>query len=154
MCIDTKMHAGQAKSKVPPSALALLESARCGLAAGKEDPSAASRYVASQLAAMRTAAAVVTARSDPRTAARRKGPQSVWDLLREAEPSLSGWAAYFSASAQPRPRAATWPRPPRRIALRRKANAILRNAETFLSLAEDTLGVTVQSPDSTPSVSG
>jgi SAV_6107-like HEPN len=148
MCIDTNMHAGQAKSEVPPSALALLESARRGLAAGRKEPSAINRYVASQLAAMRTAAAVVAARSDPRTAIRRNGQQSVWDLLPEVEPSLSRWAAYFSASPKPRPRAA-WPRRPHRITFRRKANTLLRNAETFLALAEDTLGVTAQSPNST-----
>src|SRR3974390_1765462 len=93
MRITTKTHVGLTRPTVPPSALALLESARRGLEAGKHDPSASSRLVTSQLAALRTAAAVVAAGSDPRTAPRNKGPQNIWDLLPGMAPTLSEWAA-------------------------------------------------------------
>ena len=140
MSVDAKVHEDQTHSKVAPSALALLESARHGLAAGKRDTSAASRYVAAHLAALRTAAAVVAARPDPGTGGRRKQPQSVWELLPRVEPAFSGWAAYFAAAGKRR----TTGTRRRRQASPREADRLVRSAEAFVSLAEDTLGVTAQ----------
>jgi hypothetical protein len=127
--------------RVAPSALALLESARYGLAAAESEASPGARYVSAHLAALRAAAAVVTVRSQPGATPRRRKPLSVWELLPKVEPTLSEWAAFFAAGAAKRaaaeaglPRAVSW----------QEADDLLRDAETFLSLAEEALGVPAQ----------
>ena len=129
------------RARVPPSALALLESARYGLAAAEGEVSAGARYVSAHLAALRAAAAVVAARADPGTSTRRRKPLSVWELLPKVEPALSEWAAFFAAGAAKR--AAAEAGLPRAVSPR-EADELLRDAETFLSLAENALGVPSQ----------
>jgi hypothetical protein len=123
--------------RVAPSALALMESARHGLAAADDEPTASGRYVAAHLAALRAAAAVVTARAEP-PASRRRRPQSVWELLPKVEPALREWAAFFAASATKR--AAAEAGLPRAVSAR-EADELLRDAGTFVSLAEGALGI-------------
>jgi SAV_6107-like HEPN len=129
------------RCRVAPSALALLESARHGLAAAEGEVSAGGRYVSAHLAALRAAAAVVAARAEPGATTRRKRPQSVWELLPRVEPALCEWAAFFAAGAGKR--AAAEAGLPRAVSLR-EADDLLRDAETFVSLAESTLGVPAQ----------
>jgi SAV_6107-like HEPN len=129
------------RCRVAPSVLALLESARQGLASAESETSAGSRYVSAHLAALRAAAAVVTARAEP-APPRRKRPQSVWELLPRVEPALSEWAAFFAAGASKR--AAAEAGLPRAVS-GREADELLRDAETFVSLAESALGVPAQS---------
>jgi SAV_6107-like HEPN len=124
---------------VAPTVLSMLQSARRGLAEATDETSPGARYVTAHLAALR--AAVVAARGEPKT--RRRKPHSVWDLLPQVEPALTEWAAYFAAGAGKRAAAeAGLPR----AASAREADDLLRDAETFLSLAETALGVEVQSP--------
>ena len=120
---------------VAPTVLSMLQSARRGLAEATDETSPGARYVTAHLAA------VVAARGEPKT--RRRKPYSVWDLLPQVEPALTEWAAYFAAGAGKRAAAeAGLPR----AASAREADDLLRDAETFLSLAETALGVEVQSP--------
>jgi hypothetical protein len=65
-------------------------------------------------------------------------PRSVWELLPRVEPALAEWAAFFAAGA--RKRAAAEAGLPRAVSAR-EADDLLRDAETFLTLAEDALGV-------------
>jgi len=127
--------------RVAPSALALLESARQGLAASECDSSAAGRFVGAHLAALRAAAAIVAARAEP-PSVRRRRPQSVWELLPRVEPTLSEWASFFAAGAGKR--AAAEAGLPRAVSSR-EADELLRDAATFVSLAESALGVPAQS---------
>jgi hypothetical protein len=127
-------------SRTAPSALALMESARHGLAAASEDISAGGRYVAAHLAALRAAAAVVAAKAEP-PSTRRQRPQSVWALLPKVEPALAEWAAFFAAGAAKR--AAAEAGLPRAVSMR-EADELLRDAETFVSLAEGALGILPQ----------
>jgi hypothetical protein len=83
----------------------------------------------------------VAARPDAGTGPRRKGPKSVWELLPRVEPALSEWAAFFAAGARKRAAAEAGLA---RAVTAAEADDLLRDAETFLSLAEDALGVTVQ----------
>ena len=76
-----------------------------------------------------------------RTGPRRKAPQSVWELLPRVEPALAEWAAFFAAGAGKR--AAAEAGLPRAVSAR-EADDLLRDAETFLSLAEEALGVASQ----------
>jgi hypothetical protein len=129
------------RCRVAPSALALLESARYGLAAAEGETSAGARYVAAHLAALRAAAAVVAARAEPGASARRRRPLSVWELLPKVEPALAEWAAFFAAGAAKR--AAAEAGLPRAVSPR-EADDLLRDAEMFVSLAENALGVPAQ----------
>ncbi|HSZ45752.1 MAG TPA: SAV_6107 family HEPN domain-containing protein [Streptosporangiaceae bacterium] len=126
------------QARVAPSALALLESARQGLAAAEDESTAGARYVGAHLAALRAAAAVVAARAEP-PSSRRRRPQSVWELLPKVEPALVEWAAFFAASAAKR--AAAEAGLPRAVSPR-EADDLLRDAGTFVSLAEGALGIT------------
>jgi hypothetical protein len=125
-------------SRVPGAALTLLRTARQGLAeaAGERDPG--TRYIGAHLAALRAAAAIVAARGEPGSAARRRRPRSVWELLPQVEPALAEWAAFFAAGAAKRAAAeAGLPR----AASAQEADELLRDASTFLTVAERALGV-------------
>ncbi len=128
--------------RIAPTVLSMLQSARRGLADAGDEMAPGARYVMAHLAALRAAAAVVAARGEPSRSRRRK-PHSVWELLPQVEPALTEWAAYFAAGAGKRAAAeAGLPR----AASAREADDLLRDAETFLTLAETALGVEVQSP--------
>lgn len=131
---------GGMRRRVAPTALAMLESARHGVADAAGEAGGA-RYVAAHLAALRAAAAIVAARAAPGAAPRRKSPPSVWELLTKVDPALSEWAAYFAASA--RKRAAAEAGLPSAVSPG-EADGLLRDVETFVSLAEEALGVASQ----------
>ncbi|HXA58816.1 MAG TPA: SAV_6107 family HEPN domain-containing protein [Streptosporangiaceae bacterium] len=133
---NTTVHRLPAR-RVAPSALGLLQAARLGLAEAAEESIPAGRYVAAHLAALRAAAALLATR-EPGSAGRRGRPRSVWVLLPEADPALSEWAAFFAAGADKR--AAAEAGLPRAVTAG-EAGELLRDAEIFVSLVEDTLGV-------------
>jgi hypothetical protein len=125
-------------SGVPGAALTLLRTARQGLAEAEAEADAGTRYIGAHLAALRAAAAIVAARGEPGTGARRRRPRSVWELLPQVEPTLAEWAAFFAASAAKRAAAeAGLPR----AATAREAEDLLRDASTFLGVAERALGL-------------
>jgi hypothetical protein len=125
-------------SRVPGAALSLLRTARQGLAEAEAETDAGTRYIGAHLAALRAAAAIVAARGEPGTGARRRRPRSVWELLPQVEPALAEWAAFFAASAAKRAAAeAGLPR----AASPHEADDLLRDASTFLMVAERALGL-------------
>ena len=129
------------RHRVSPTVLNLLQTARRGLAEADAEGDPGTRYICAHLAALRAAAAIVAARGEPGTGGRRRRPRSVWDLLPQVEPALAEWAAFFAASAAKRAAAeAGLPR----AATAREAEDLLRDAETFLSVAERALGVDSQ----------
>ncbi|RKS74593.1 uncharacterized protein (UPF0332 family) [Actinomadura pelletieri DSM 43383] len=114
-----------------------LHAARMGLAEAAEATSPAVRYVCAHLAALRAAAAVLAAK-EPLETHRRGRPRSVWVLLPEAEPALREWAAFFAAGADKR--AAAEAGLPRAVTPR-EAEELLHDADVFVTLVEDTLGI-------------
>ena len=128
---------------VSPTVLNRLETARRGLAEAAAESDPGTRYMCAHLAALRTAAAILAARGEPGTGGRRRRPRSVWELLPQVEPTLNEWAAYFAASAAKR--AAAEAGLPRAVTAR-EAEDLLRDAGTFLSVAERALGVDSQLP--------
>ena len=125
-------------SRVPGAALTLLRTARQGLAEADAETDAGTRYIGAHLAALRAAAAIVAARGEPGTGTRRRRPRSVWELLPQVEPALAEWAAFFAASAAKRAAAeAGLPR----AASAQEADDLLRDASTFLAVAERALGL-------------
>jgi SAV_6107-like HEPN len=134
--------------QVLPSALGLLDQARRGLqeAAGLSVP--AERYATAHLAALRSAAAVLAARTRPvDTRLRRRRPTSAWVLLTEVAPELGEWAAFFAAGAAKRAAAEAGVT---RAVTAREADDLVRDAGTFLALAETTLGLVPSFPLGAP----
>jgi hypothetical protein len=128
-------------SRVPSAALSLLRTARHGLAEADAEGDPGTRYICAHLAALRAAAAIVAARGEPGSGVRRRRPRSVWELLPQVEPALAEWAAFFAAGAAKRAAAeAGLPR----AASAQEAAELLRDASTFLMVAERALGVQVE----------
>ena len=132
---------GRARCRVAPTALALLESARHGLVSAADESSAGGRYVAAHLAALRAAAAIVAARPDRERAAAGRA-------RRASGSSCRGWSPPWPngrRSSRPGPASGRRRKPglPRAVSVR-EADDLLRDAGTFLSLAEEALGVAAQ----------
>ncbi|WP_019630803.1 SAV_6107 family HEPN domain-containing protein [Actinomadura atramentaria] len=119
------------------TAVGQVRAARTSLAEAAEATSPAVRYVCAHLAALRAAAAVLAA-SEPVETHRRGRPRSVWVLLPEADPALREWAAFFAAGADKR--AAAEAGLPRAVT-QREADELLQDADVFVSLVEDGLGI-------------
>lgn len=120
---------------VPASALLLLDRARAGLIQACAARSAAERYVAAHLSALRAAAAVLAVRGRPSA---RGGPRSVWEVLPKVAVELGEWAVFFAATATRR--AAVEAGRGEVVGLR-EADDLLRDAEAFLHVVEECLGL-------------
>ncbi|MCU1592017.1 MAG: uncharacterized protein JWP11_3273 [Frankiales bacterium] len=116
----------------------LLALARRGLVEAMSTDRPGERYATAHLAALRAAAAVLACRARPAAGpGRRSRPTSAWVLLAAVAPELGEWAAFFAAGA--RKRAAAEAGLPSAVTPR-EADDLLRDAETFLSVIETTLG--------------
>lgn len=139
---DTAMTAGTTgpgpRGATAASALELVERSRADLLQACHSRGIAQRYQHSQLAAMRAAAALVSARAVPTGQAR---PRSLWDLLPSVAPELTEWAGFFAAVTSRHPSlAGSVPAVPGQITAR-EADDLLRQAETFVELVCRALGL-------------
>ena len=120
----------------------LLSLARRGVLEACDAASAAERYAAAHLAALRVAAAVLACRArptgDPVAAPRRARPTSAWVLLAAVAPELGEWAAFFAAGAGKR--AAAEAGLPSAVTPR-EADDLVRDVEAFLTMVEGSLGL-------------
>lgn len=114
-----------------------LADARSCLAESAAARSPAERYVAAHLAALRAAAAILAARPKP-IDGRRRRLRSAWELLPEAEPRLSDWAAYFAMSARKRAAAEAGMT---RVVSARDADELSAEAQRFVTTVEVILGL-------------
>ncbi|HWI32811.1 MAG TPA: SAV_6107 family HEPN domain-containing protein [Lapillicoccus sp.] len=133
---------------VASTSLDLLDRSRASLLEACRTSDAGERYVEAHLGALRAAAALLAARSLPsgagssssgraiRTSTTRSRPRSVWELLPRVAPELTEWAAFFATSAR------------RRAAIERggrigarESDDLLRQAENFLEIVQDLLGL-------------
>src|SRR5689334_1147995 len=121
----------------PLPAGTLLALARRGLVEASSTERPGERYATAHLAALRAAAAVLACRARPATSPRRSRPTSAWVLLAGVAPELAEWAGFFAAGA--RKRAAAEAGLPSAVTPR-EADDLVRDAETFLSVVETTLG--------------
>ena len=108
---------------VPPSAtvMELLDRAQASLLYASQADQVGERYVLAHLAGLRAAAAVLAARTTPASSSR---PRSVWEVLPTLAPELTEWAVFFAASAR-----------------QRAADDLVRQAEAFIEVVQDALGV-------------
>lgn len=114
-------------------ALALLEQSRQCLAEAYAAELAAARYLTSQDAAMRAAAALVAGHA--RGGQNRR--QDLWPLLAKHAPELGEWADFFALAAVRRQEIASRTA---RVSVR-EADDLLRAAETFVEAITVTLGM-------------
>jgi hypothetical protein len=100
------------------------------------------RYALAHVAALRAAAALLSARAKP-TTARRRRQKNAWVLLTEVAPELEEWATFFAAGAQKRAAAEAGSR---RAVTEREADDLVRDADRFLAVVEGSLGLTRHVP--------
>jgi hypothetical protein len=127
---------------VPAASHELLAVARHGLAEATTARTAAERYAAAHLAALRAAAAVLACRVRTGGRPSRGRPRSVWVVLPEVAPELGEWAAFFAAGAGKRAAAEAGLRG---AVSTREGDDLLRDAVAFVALVETTLGLPHQS---------
>ena len=98
------------------------------------------RYACAHVAALRAAAALLAARARPAASpgARRRPQKNAWVLLAEVAPELAEWATFFAAGAAKRAAAEAGST---RAVSEREADDLLRDADRFLGVIEQSLGL-------------
>ena len=94
------------------------------------------RYACAHVAALRAAAALLAARAHP--APRRRPQKNAWVLLAEVAPELAEWARFFAAGAAKRAAAEAGST---RAVSEREADDLVRDADRFLAVVEQALGL-------------
>lgn len=100
------------------------------------------RYAAAHVAALRAAAALLAARATP-APARRRPQKNAWVLLAEVAPELGEWASFFAAGAAKRAAAEAGST---RGLSEREADDLVRDADRFLAVVEQSLGLVPHAP--------
>ena len=126
---------------LPPAAAQLLDQAHRALAEATESSDPRRRYATAHLGALRGAAAVLAARTRPEGARRR--PRSAWVLLGQVAPELGEWATFFAAGAAKRAAAEAGLS---RAVTEREADDLVRDADRFLGVVEQALGLVPHAP--------
>ena len=101
------------------------------------------RYACAHVAALRAAAALLAARARPTVPPRRKPQKNAWVLLAEVAPELAEWAAFFAAGAGKRAAAEAGSS---RAVTEREADDLVRDADRFLAVIEQSLGLVPHAP--------
>jgi hypothetical protein len=103
------------------------------------------RYAQAHVAALRATAALLAARATPMAGQRRgrSSQKNAWVLLAEVAPELTEWATFFSAGAAKRAAAEAGSR---RAVTEREADDLVRDADRFLGVVEEALGLTRHVP--------
>jgi len=94
------------------------------------------RYACAHVAALRAAAALLAARAHPDPRKRRQ--KNAWVLLSQVAPELGEWATFFAAGAAKRAAAEAGST---RSVTEREADDLVREADRFLSVVEQALGL-------------
>ena len=129
---------------VPAATFAYLERAAASLQEAITTTDVAMRYAHAHVSALRATAALLAARARP--ALPRKGravQRNAWVLLAEVAPEFAEWAEFFSAGAAKRVAAEDGSR---RAVTEREADDLDRDADRFLGLVEESLGLTRHLP--------
>jgi hypothetical protein len=102
-------------------------------------PDVPTRYACAHVAALRAAAALLAARARPAGSGTRRRPQkNAWVLLAEVAPELTEWATFFAAGAGKRAAAEAGST---RAVTEREADDLVRDADRFLGVVEQALGL-------------
>jgi hypothetical protein len=101
----------------------------------------ATRYACAHVSALRATAALLAARARPAPRGRRQ--KNAWVLLAEVAPELGEWANFFAAGAAKRAAAEAGST---RAVSEREADDLVRDADRFLAVIEQTLGLVPHVP--------
>lgn len=103
------------------------------------------RYARAHVAALQATAALLAARATPDVSPSIRGrrQKNAWVLLAEVAPELSEWATFFSAGAAKRAAAEAGSQ---RAVTEREADDLVRDADRFLGLVEQALGMSRHVP--------
>ena len=115
-----------------------LDRADAGLGSARVTSDPAERFVLAHVAALRAAAAVLAVRSRPGS---RRQQRNAWTLLAQMAPELSEWASFFAAGAAKRAAAEAGRS---RVVTEREADDLVRDAEHFVHVVEEVLGLSRQ----------
>jgi hypothetical protein len=99
---------------------------------------APARYACAHVAALRAAAALLSARASPAVGRGRRPQKNAWILLAEVAPELSEWATFFAGGAAKRAAAEAGSS---RAVAEREADDLVRDADRFLAVIERSLGL-------------
>ena len=105
-------------------------------------PDVPARYACAHVSALRAAAALLAARARP-APTRRRPQKNAWVLLAEVAPELAEWAAFFAAGA---PKRAAAEAGSTRAVTEREADDLVRDADRFLAVVEQSLGLAPHLP--------
>ncbi len=131
---------------IPAASHAYLERAAASLREAITTTEIPLRYAHAHVAALRATAALLAARATPTLGQPRRGrsvQKNAWVLLAEVAPELAEWAAFFSAGAAKRAAAESGSQ---RAVTEREADDLVRDADRFLGLVEESLGLTRHVP--------
>lgn len=129
---------------VPASTFSYLERAAASLREAITSTDVGMRYAHAHVAALRATAGLLAARARPTSGVRRRpGQRNAWVLLAEVAPEFAEWAAFFSAGAAKRAAAEAGST---RAVTEREADDLVRDADRFLGLVEESLGLTRHLP--------
>ena len=131
---------------LPAATHSYLERAAASLREAMATPEVPMRYAGAHVSALRATAALLAARATPtvrRPGRGRAAQKNAWVLLAEVAPELSEWAAFFSAGAAKRAAAESGSV---RAVTEREADDLVRDADRFLGLVEESLGMTRHVP--------
>lgn len=127
---------------LPATTHAYLDRAAASLREAITSADVPTRYACAHVAALRAAAALLAARARP-SGGRRRPQTNAWVLLAEVVPELSEWAGLFAAGAAKRAAAEAGSR---RAVTEREADDLVRDADRFLGLVEQLLGLVPHVP--------
>jgi len=126
------------------TASAYLERAAASLREAITSTDAGLRYTHAHVAALRATAALLAARATPAPGRPRRTVQrNAWVLLAQVAPEFAEWAAFFSAGAAKRAAAEAGSA---RAVTEREADDLVRDADRYLGLVEESLGMTRHLP--------
>ena len=121
-----------------------LERAAASLREAVTSTDAGLRYTHAHVAALRATAALLAARATPVPGRRGRAVQrNAWVLLAQVAPEFAEWAAFFSAGAGKRAAAEAGSA---RAVTEREADDLVRDADRYLGLVEEALGMTRHLP--------
>lgn len=123
---------------LPATTHSYLARAASSLSEAVASPDVATRYAAAHVAALRAAAALLAARARPQ-GGRRRPQRNAWVLLADVAPEFAEWAQFFAAGATKRSAAESGST---RAVSAREADDLVRDADRFLGVVEQSLGLT------------
>jgi hypothetical protein len=130
-------HGGVQPASLPATTHSYLARAADSLHEATIATDVPTRYACAHVAALRSAAALLAARARP-AAGRRPRPKNAWVLLTEVAPELGEWATFFAAGAAKRAAAEAGST---RAVSEREADDLVRDADRFLAVVEQALGL-------------